>query len=157
MREEEMEKQATCIVKKEETVLEKYFKRGYLELPHSRFSAEDRKRAGEMLAGDFYRGQYKNIRALQIYADHIPTTGTWDEDFAIYYREKYFAAVKSIPREFWPSVRRVCIEDKMLKCEAEVSGSRLKNKNSIYFQKMLLNMGLERLVEHYLKKNKKSS
>ena len=33
----------------------------------------------------------------------------------------------------------------------------IKNKNNSYYQKMLLNLGLERLIEFYLKKNKKSS
>lgn len=152
-----IEKEIVNKIEKNSTVLQKYYQHGYLDLPQSRFSAEDRKKAGEMLAYDFYRGQYKNIRAVQLYADHIPTTGNQEQELAMYYRNRYIQAVKGIPHEFWPAVRRVCIEDKVLKSEDHIVGGRLKNKNNIYFQKMLLNLGLERLIEYYLKKNKKSS
>ena len=144
-------------IKQHKTPLERYYERGDLDLPNSKFSAEDRKTAGEMLAYDFYRGHHKNIQALQIFADHIPTTGEQGEDIALEYRERYLRAVQSIPREFWPAVRRVCIEEQLLKSEDDSEGSQLKNKNNIYFQKMLLKLGLERLIEYYLKKNKKSS
>ena len=37
---------------RKKTVLEKYFERGYLDLPNSKFSAEDRKKVGEKYSPD---------------------------------------------------------------------------------------------------------
>ena len=139
------------------TVLERYLERGFLELPQSPFSAEDRKKAGEMLAYDFYMGRELGLQAVRIRDINIPNTSHQFSDSVLFYRDRYLRAMRSIPHEFWPAVRRVCIEDKILKIDDENKESKLKNKNNVYFQKMLLNLGLERLIEFYLHKNKKSS
>lgn len=160
MKQEKQKRLETQEIRKEnhnKTVLQRYCERGFLDLPHSKFSAEDRKKAGEMLAFDFYMGQYQNIQAVQIRCCHIPTTGNEVYENRLFYRDRYLRAMKYVPREFWPSVRRVCVEDKILKSEAGECSTQLQYRNSTYFQKMLLNLGLERLIEFYLQKNKKSS
>lgn len=139
------------------TVLEKYFERGYLDLPTSCYSAEDRKRVGELLAKDFYRGFPHNLRSIDFSAVNIPSTGETEKEEQMFYRKRYLDAMNSVPYEFWSSVRRVCIEDKKLICDRAVDKNSIKNKNYSYYQKMLLNLGLERLIEFYLKKIKKSS
>lgn len=136
-------------------VLDKYYRRGYLDLPNSRFSAEDRKRVGERLALDYYLGLCNNIHTPQLYDVNIPTTGDYGKEKSLYYRECYLNAVKSIPYEFWNSVRRVCIENKELVGDDDPKKKSLRNKNCVYYQKMMLNLGLDRLVKYYLQKNKK--
>ena len=139
------------------TVLDRYFERGYLDLPNSCYSAEDRKRVGEMLAKDYYLGMPKHLRSVDLTAVNIPTTGDVISGALLFYRERYLRAMQSVPYEFWQAVRRVCLDDKKLICDEVVDKNSLKNKNSSYHQKMLLNMGLDRLIEFYLKKNKKTS
>ena len=139
------------------TVLERYFDRGYLDMPNSCFSAEDRKNVGKRLAQDYYLGLPYHLKSVDFAAVNIPTTGECLSDSKMFYHERYLCAMESIPREFREAVRRVCLDDKKLICDEVVDKKSLKNKNCSYHQKMLLNMGLERLIEFYLKKNKKSS
>lgn len=139
------------------TVLERYFDRGYLDLPSSCYSAEDRKRVGEMLARDYFLGMPKHLKSIDLSDVNIPTTGDSVSETVMFYHDRYLRAMQAVPYEFWSAVRRVCIDDKKLICDEVVDKKSLKNKNCSYHQKMLLNMGLERLIEFYLKKNKKSS
>lgn len=139
------------------TVLERYYERGYLDLPSSCYSAEDRKSVGERLANDYYLGLPYHLKSVDLSAVNIPTTGEYLSERKIFYHERYLNAMECIPREFRAAVRRVCLEDKKLISDEVVDKKSLKNKNISYHQKMLLNMGLERLIEFYLKKNKKSS
>lgn len=139
------------------TVLERYYDKGYLDLPNSCYSAKDRKSVGERLALDYYLGQPQSIKSIDFSMVKISGGADVLPERRLLYRERYLKAMQAVPREFWPSVRRVCIEDKKLLCDEVVDKSSLKNKNNSYYQKMLLNLGLERLIEFYLKKNKKSS
>lgn len=139
------------------TVLERYYDKGYLDLPNSCYSAEDRKRVGEMLAQDYYLGLPYHLKSVDLSAVNIPSTGEILQENGQFYHERYMNAMKAVPREFRAAVYRVCLEDKKLICDEVVDKNSLKNKNNSYYQKMLLNLGLERLIEFYLKKNKKSS
>ncbi len=138
-----------------QSVIEKYFDWGYLDLPDSKFSAADRLQAGQWLCRDFYLGNYNNMQSIQL--GKIPTGLRIGRDDALYYRDSYIQAMKAIPSEFWPYVRKVCIEDKDLKPDKKIISTSLLSKQNSYHQKMLLCLGLERLVKFYLQKNKKSS
>ena len=48
-------------------------------------------------------------------------------------------------------------EDRKLIMEQEKTDKILQNKNIVFYRKMLLVLGLERLLKFYLQKNKKSS
>lgn len=139
------------------TVLERYFDGGYLDLPNSCYSAEDRKRVGERLAMDYYLGLPYHLKSIDLSAVNIPTRWEYISENKMFYHERYLSAMEAIPREFRQAVRRVCLDDKKLICDEAVDKKSLRNKNNSYHQKMLLNMGLERLIEFYLKKNKKKS
>lgn len=139
------------------SVLDKYYECGYLDLPNSKHSAEERKSAGEKLAHDYFLAHYNNVKSPILHVHIIPTTGSAGQDAALFYQERYLKAVQCIPHEFWPYVRQVCVEDKELTGEQSFPKQSLKNKNSVYYQKMLLNLGLDRLLEFYSKKIKKSS
>lgn len=136
--------------------LDSYFEQGYLELPHSPFSAEKRKKAGEILARDFYLGNRHNLQSIKFLESNIPTTGEVGIEISLYYKNRYLEAIKNIPYEFREVVFRVCIEDKKI-VSGTNSNKNLRDKNFIYYQKMLLVLGLERLLKYYLTKNKKSS
>ena len=139
------------------SVLDKYYEQGYLDLPGSKYCAEERKQAGEKLAQDYYLSHYNNLKSPILTVNIIPTTGESGMDVALFFQDRYINAVKHIPYEFWPVVRLVCIEDKELRGDGEVDKNTLRSKNSIFYKKMLLNLGLDRLFKFYSKKIKKSS
>lgn len=62
-------------------------------------------------------------------------------------RERYFAAVKQIPEEFWPVVREVCLENREAVL-TEKAGGRRKQEMS-YAAKRDLCRGLDRLIRYY--------
>ena len=133
---------------------EKYLENGDLELQNSPFSAEDRKRAGEHLAKDFYLGNYNKLQSVSLLKI---ASGNNGRDDALIYKEAYLNAIKRIPNEFWPAVRIVCIEDKELKADKNIIPHSLRSKQIVFHLKSLLVLGLERLVKYYLQKNEKSS
>ncbi len=142
---------------RKKTALEKYYDEGYLELEGSPFTAKQRKTAGEILARDYYLGNYNNLQSVKIYRLNIRTTGNAGKERALYYKERYLRAVKNIPYEFWPTVYKVCIEDIKIDKFEEKNDNSLKSKNKNYCLKVFLCLGLERLLKYYLQKNEKSS
>ena len=90
-------------------VLEKYFDEGYLELSGSVFSAAQRKKAGEILARDYYLGNYHSLQSVKISSVHIKTTGSQGFESSLYYKERYLKAMKYVPYEFWNIIFRVCM------------------------------------------------
>lgn len=139
------------------TVLEKYFEEGCLELANSPFSAEQRKEAGEILARDYYLGNYDKLQSVKLENMHIKSTAMRGVEMCLYYKERYLRAIKSIPYEFWPTVYKVCILDSKIEFEKEKNYFSLDIKNKKYCQKVFLCLGLERLLKFYLQENKKSS
>ncbi|MCQ2734686.1 MAG: DUF6456 domain-containing protein [Alphaproteobacteria bacterium] len=139
------------------SVLDKYYEQGYLDLSGSEYCAEDRKQAGERLAHDYYLSHYNSLKSPILAVNIIPTTGESGMDVAMFFRERYINALRHVPYEFWPVVRLVCIEDKELKGDDECEKKTLRSKNSIFYKKMLLNLGLDRLFKFYSKKIEKSS
>lgn len=139
------------------TALDKYYESGVLALIQSPFSAEQRKRAGEILARDYYLGHYNTLQSIKYYESNIKSTGERGIEISLYYKNKYLEAIKSIPHEFREAVLRVCVEDKKLVDKKEKTDKNLMDKNIVFYRKMLLVLGLERLLKYYLQKNKKSS
>jgi len=142
---------------RKKTVLEKYFEKGYLDLPNSKFSAEDRKKVGEKLAYDYYMGNLSPVGSINLENPRIKSTGEGGIEGFLFHQQRYLSAIKELPYEFLDAVRIVCIEDKELSNDRSVPMNGIRNKYNIYYQKMLLTLGLERLVKYYLKISKKSS
>ena len=133
------------------SVLERYYRYGYLDMIDSQFNGADRKTAGELLAKDYYLGNYDGLKGMRWYHEHIVTTGEYNREQAMYYKERYLRAMKHVPEEFWAVVRRVCIEDAPLVGHFPAAQTVL-NRHAVYHQKMLLNHGLDRLIYFYFKK-----
>ena len=142
---------------RKKTVLEKYFEKGYLDLPNSSFSAEDRKSVGEKLARDYYLGHFNSVKSVNLEDPIIKSTGGEGIEGFLYHQQRYLDAIKSLPYEFLDAVRIVCIEDKELSSDSSIPLSGIRNKYNVYYQKMLLTLGLERLVKYYLKISKNNS
>lgn len=143
--------------KSKKSVLEKYFEKGYLRLANSPFSDEDRKKVGEMLALDYYIGSSSKVKSINLENERVQSFGAPDSENKIFHLQRYHDALRHVPREFHFQLYIVCIEDKELKADNDNFSTECYNKYNIYHQKMLLTLGLERLVRFYLQKNKKSS
>ena len=142
---------------RKKSVLEKYYEEGYLNLPNSLFSAEQRKSAGELLLHDYYLGNYYRLRSIQITDIRHKSVGNSGIEMSMFYKERYLEAMKCVPYEFWNIVFKVCIEDSTLNNEKEKYDASLHKKYNVYYRKMLLCHGLDRLVNFYAKKIEKSS
>jgi hypothetical protein len=134
------------------STLERYYRYGVLDMVAGQFNGADRKTAGELLAKDYYLGHFDSIKGMQWRPDNIPTTGEFNREQAMYYKERYLRAMKQIPEEFWSVVRRVCIDDLPL-VGSYPQEQTIMNSHAVYHQKILLNHGLDRLIYFYFKKN----
>ena len=131
-------------------ILQMYYEAGYLDIIKSRFTPEDRKTAGEMLAQDYFLGNYDSLQTARLKQLNIRTTSEWTREQALFFKERYLRAIKTLPAEFWPIVRRVCVEDLPILSDEP---TEMMRKYKIYHQKILLNYGLDRLIYFYYIKN----
>lgn len=138
-------------IKIRKTVLDRYYSCGYLDMLDNQFNGHDRKMVGEMLAKDYYLGCYDKVKSVCLCQTNIPTTGEYDREHTMFYRERYLRAMKTVPEEFWPAVRRVCVEDLPLVGHYPQEQT-IMNTHDVYHQKMLLNHGLDYLIYFYFKK-----
>ncbi len=127
--------------------LERYAAAGYLD--YGNFSATDKVSAGNRLYTDFYLGGLCPVGSSDIARIRVDGCGKFDEsDGRLYHRHCYELAMAAVPQEFWPVVRRVCVEDEPL----NVRGAGLFVRKELYALRRDLNRGLERLVGFYKKK-----
>ncbi len=138
------------------SVLEKYYDMGYLSLFEDKFSADDRLFAGKRIAFDYYMANRSNLQSVKQFLVNIRTTGDSGKESQLYYKERYFRAIRAIPKEFWAAIRFVCIDDNEITDNKNPKGSVLY-KHNVYCLKVFLCLGLDRLSEFYSQKNKKSS
>ncbi|MBE6443601.1 MAG: hypothetical protein E7020_02915 [Alphaproteobacteria bacterium] len=95
-----------------QSLIEIWYNKGWLELNNSNYNSEDRLKAGLKLALDFHIINRANLHSSHIINDKIDNNYN-NESFAILdAKKRYQQAIKSIPAEFWPIVRQICIEEK---------------------------------------------
>lgn len=124
--------------------LERYADAGYLD--GGPFSVTDRVSAGGRLFADAYLGGLVSVRATDLSRIRVDGCGKFEEgNRRLYHQDCYEKAMAAVPPEFWPAVRRVCIEDEPLKA----LGMRLFVKKELYSLRKDLCRGLDRLVIFY--------
>ena len=93
------------------TVLERWYDKGWLELPNSKYSSDERLYFGMKLAHDYYLISKSNLHSGFIENTRvdigIKTNGFYQCDAV----SRYSKAIKTIPAEFWPIVRQICVDD----------------------------------------------
>ena len=131
------------------TVLERLYHKGKLDFGSSGAGAFDRLKAGEYLASDYEKGHFNVIGSA--WGGEKVDCGNSNVSSGILteMRSRYFMAAKSVPSEFWPIVRSVCIENKLP--ETDSSYSERKRGEIAYLQYCDLCRGLDRLIEFYHK------
>ena len=137
------------------TVLDVYGKIGYLNYGNKRYTADDRIKVGKRLHDDYYMATH-GIQAIDYGKEKVDCFGIKPEsEKVLEAKEKFARAMKSMPLEFRKVIFRVCCEDKRIVEEKMVTA--WKRRIYLITQAQLLSLGLDRLIRHYVQKNKKSA
>ena len=135
------------------SLLEIWYDKNWLELPDSKYSAEDLLNSGMKLDADYHRMNHENIHSGYILNTKVDGTKSYGSSPLINEAEsRYLQAIKSIPSEFWPMVRKICIEESDL--QAPLSMSERQKTYFYYLCRIDLCRGLDRLTEYYNQKLK---
>lgn len=132
------------------SVLEVWYKKGYLDYNLSKYSANDRLEFGLRLALDFQIINRANLRSGCLHNIKIDNMSPTQSSSLLNALHRYNSVIRSIPSEFWPIIRRICIEDKDLLFPKTMS-ERQKNYYS-YLNRIDLCRGLDRVIDAYTKK-----
>lgn len=128
-----------------ESLLMDYYRQGVLSLQENRFRAGDRLTAGETLQKDFEKARL-NIRGTDPSKIRVDLSGFKQEpESVMMHKDRYFKAIKAIPKEFLSVMRAVVIDEKKLPTGREVG------REEAYKARWCLCMGLDYLCEHYIK------
>lgn len=127
--------------------LERYAAQGVLD--GGRYSSADRLSAGQRLYRDYYLSRIESVSANDVRKVKVDGCGDYNQSVAsLAAADRFRKAIKAIPAEFWPYVRRVCLNDEPLSTK-EKGRKRLYDR---YHAKYMLRLGLDRLVDFYIKK-----
>lgn len=141
--------------KKRLSVLEQYYRLGWLSKAQHKWSAEDRLKAGQRLYGDFYRAHI-GVKAIDYTRPRVDVSidDNISEAVAEAHR-RYIEAFKAIPVEFRGVVYTVCCDDKVL---SEPVGMGWRKRTAYNVENaVLLCLGLDKLIWHYMGKTKKNA
>ena len=129
------------------TALEKYLKKGWLAYGNKKYSGQDRYNAGMKLFLDYKLGGFESELSSAMGKIKVDCGGSHIPEDMLDIRQRYLAAIRGVPEEFWPAVRRVCIEDGEL--NAGDCPSERRRLEITYSLKHDLCRGLDRLIEFY--------
>ena len=134
------------------TLLEIWYDKGWLELKHSPYGEDDRLRFGLKFAQDYNFLRRSQIATTTLKNDKIDTKNRIEDKHFLDVLDRYRKAVRSIPREFWPVVRQICLEERQLEIPAFLSD---RQKAYFYFlYRTDLCRGLDRVISSYTSKLK---
>lgn len=134
------------------SVLETWYNKGHLDYKNSKYSAQERLEYGLRLAFDFQIINRANLRSGYIKNSKIDKTDYSQSVSLLDVMQRYNDAIRAIPSEFWPIVRKICIEDTDLVFPKNVSDRQ--NHYFSYLSRIDLCRGLDRVIESYTKKLK---
>ena len=130
-------------------VLLRYALDGYLDFGSDKYSSDLRYKAGNQLFTDFILGGGDGVKAIDMSKIRVDGGGNGEKTAKCsHHHDMYNKAMASVPDEFWPVVRKVCIDDE----EIRFKGSDLDVKRKLYAARVDLCRGLDRLVEFYYTK-----
>lgn len=135
------------------SLLEIWHSKGWLDIPNSKFSADDRLRCGLRLALDYHIISRANLHSGHIFNNKVDLSAIGESNTVLEAKVNYNKAIKAVPAEFWPIVRKICIEEKEPVAPIEMSE---RQKTYFYYMNRIdLCRGLDRIAEIYILKLKK--
>ena len=130
--------------------LEMYAKQGWLDAGAKRYSAIDRLGAGNRLGNDYYYAKISTVSANDVSKPKVDGHGSIiTPDKILAAQDRYNAAIRSVPYEFWGIVKHVCCDDEPL---ILIGDSERQKSHQKHVLSTLLCMGLDRLIDHYRNK-----
>lgn len=132
-----------------QTLLEVWYSKGWLELKNSRYGSDDRLRFGLRLALDYSIISRSNLHSAYIFNDKVDSSSSSESRGLLDAQDGFRRAVRSVPVEFWPIVRQICIDEK-----EPIAPSEMSERQKTYFYYLCridLCRGLDRVIEAYTK------
>ena len=129
------------------SVLERLYSKGRLDYGDKKYSADDRLYVGERLRGNYLRANVNKMSSNLMYVKVDGGKFGGRADDVLVMQQKYLAAIKVVPREFWSVVRLVCIENKFPKFDEGLSARRKSELSYLYCCDLC--RGLDRLADYY--------
>ena len=130
------------------SVLERFAEKGWLDFGDSKYSAQDRLKAAEKLQKDYEQSYFMSMSAGGI-RERIDSKGknANDVEMICKARQRYEAAARHVPGEFWSAVKRVCLENRDFEVSKQFSERRRMEIG--FLLKCDLCRGLDRLIKFY--------
>lgn len=132
------------------SILEIWYKKGYLDIENSKYSADERLKHGLRLALDYMIINRANIHSGYIQNSKIDGNSKSQSVSLLNAMSRYNRAIKAVPSEFWSIVRRICIEDADLIFPKNIS--ERQKAYILYLSRIDLCRGLDRIIDLYTKK-----
>ena len=127
------------------SVLEIWHSKGFLDYTPSKYSADERLNCGLRLALDAYIINRDNLHSSHRLNTKIDNNNNTQSAAILEAMQRYNRAIRSVPAEFWPIVRLVCIEDRDLVAPIELSE---RHKSHFYYMNRVdLCRGLDRIID----------
>lgn len=133
---------------RKDTALDFYARKGWFD--RGKYSSLERVWAGKMLGADFHLAGM-TFSGISGYKERVDCQGSGEAYAILDAKDRYNKAIKSIPAEFWPIVKMVCCEDKIIPI---LSKKKLEANEEKTEARQLLRLGLDRLVEYYIANHK---
>lgn len=129
------------------TLIERYYSKGWLEYGDKRIDSGIRLDSANQLAADFYYSRFPSNAAIDWQKERVDGGFNKAEPEPVLdARNRFFKAIRSVPREFWPVVQDVVLYE----TRPDIGGAtQLAYKQELYRMKVDLCRGLDRLAWHY--------
>ena len=126
------------------SLLEIWYSKGWLDLPNSKYGADDRLRCGMALALDYHIIERTNLHSGHSFNTKIDISDSAESRGLLDAKDRYNKAIRAVPAEFWPVVRQICIEEREIAAPAEMSE---RQKTYFYYLNRIdLCRGLDRII-----------
>ena len=129
------------------SVLEKLYNKGRLAYGDKKYSAEDRLFVGERFRGNYLKANVNTLSSNWVAVRVDGGKHGMKIENVLERQQKYLAAVKAVPHEFWPIVRMVCVENKFPEIERNLPSRRRAELAYLYCCDLC--RGLDRLADYY--------
>ncbi len=134
------------------TLLEIWYDKGWLELKHSPYGEDDRLRFGLKFMTDYQLVCKLQMPVVYFNNDKVDISSSNLDDNVYDIIDRYRHAVRSIPKEFWPMVKQICLQEQEPVLPKDISDRQKAYINFLY--RVDLCRGLDRIIDAYTKKLK---
>ncbi len=135
-----------------QTLLEIFHAKGWLFYEESKYSEDERLKYGLLFMADCYKTFKSNNHSSVSITGKIDKVSHLNREMFMDAAKRYRMAIRNIPSEFWPIVRKICIEE----IEPQPPKHYSERQKSYFYHQFRIDLcrGLDRIVEVYNRKLK---